>query len=1405
MSATPGRSQQSGIPGPIKPTGIPTPGRSRASSTVLQQNAAADVEYMSRAFAEAIKANDPAQHRQSLSSVASLSPQSASFSQSGSRSAAGRPSSVLSASSSLTGNTHPRSKTPVQFQSRPSSRISEGRKTMNTTKGFEIGDNVRIESLGFEGSLRYLGSIEGKQGTWAGVQLSGGFSGKEKCGVFVSVTKLSAPTVGPGAAVRPPSVASSSAGGITPAPSGRLTPSTFSSITGPRASLSSSSLSNGRTTPSTDGRITPSFSSSQVTPGHTPAARVRRPLTKSTSTKVEVPVPIEKFTAGSRASKYINMTAKQLSSRDGTAGSPSRRHFEMESPTRSLSSPSYGTRSTASPTRAIGSPFATPKPGLNGRIGVSNMPTPSKIRSSGSLGTPRARIPSSVAMPPPPSPMTSLSVTDHSAGGIDALGLDADSNSPKPSSIRPNSAASIPSPLAENHVLLEQLHSRINTLEIDNERLRALQFSLDTNAGRDDRSNLEDARTMIASLEASLSESMSEKAAQNALINALEADKRQLDARLECQNRSKELDLATLQSQLDTERATMDELRSSLSEYERLMQQKESVINTKEQDIASLQSRLAAVTTELQTEKLELGAQIDELRTAGQETIALYEERLSAADGHRYDLEQRISLLETGLQDTQKAASPPPSSAGTSAAEIDNETLREQITHLQRKVATLEDTIEDAQAAAEKEEFLMRDRMKRLKEKEDAMRKELNEGRKEAEQILKSEVKAKNRIEEIEEALRESTVALENARAEVETLRSELANLDGLVANNSGGDLFSRVAEVIQRAAMDKAHHVQEIAQLEDSIDKYRHRERSGGESSDEMTELQQVNLSVRVISSDQALCASLCHKKLRETINDQETRLTALSQSLDDTSRELEALRKKHNRDVTINNGLQEALRPVPLSPSSKNDAFAAKEEITGLKHIVQELQKENVAALQRIKLLESENQLLTSETDQLRQEVQILEENLDKSLDQDDIAVKGINEDSPRNLREQKGRLEIEQEQLRKRLVEVEMKSTRTIHDLNKEISELEALVESKVESWRSYYEGFGEDELEQEVERLREKLARQEKKMSKGSVGVAKEGEVVCEICERPGHDIFGCDVLNKGGAVKMDKKEPFCEDCDSSFILSNMSYASVAAANAPQLEQQPQPDPVLLNTTPPSAPTIAQIDETANRINLVSPEQSVPTSLSLNGRDNDDDSDDDDDSNSKKKIVNRHLQEIKAEGFYLWQITKQHLFQPGVAGGLIGLGGSCVSYPVNAVLTVIVPVNLGLLIGVGHAFYTQPSLRRDRGAVSSTFAAALALLSVEGYAAERYRKTPRGQAEEKRAREEGTLVYKHIREHLVRPGVLGGIIGLSVLGAVGYLSYAHWERPTWDRRVVSAVSVGLLTLWGAEACIVEKYKK
>lgn len=41
-----------------------------------------------------------------------------------------------------------------------------------------------------------------------------------------------------------------------------------------------------------------------------------------------------------------------------------------------------------------------------------------------------------------------------------------------------------------------------------------------------------------------------------------------------------------------------------------------------------------------------------------------------------------------------------------------------------------------------------------------------------------------------------------------------------------------------------------------------------------------------------------------------------------------------------------------------------------------------------------------------------------------------------------------------------------------------------------------------------------------------------------------------------------------------------------------------------------------------------------------------------------------------------------------------------------------------------------------------------------------------------------------------------VNAGILGTLGYFAYLHWDAPRWDRRTVSAISVGLLALWTGE---------
>ncbi|KAG8683897.1 hypothetical protein FRC08_014012, partial [Ceratobasidium sp. 394] len=379
---TPARNgpRVSGIPTPGARSGIPTPGRPRSSTgsnTMGAPRLGTDLDAMSKALQDAIRANNPARH-----SGESLPPPFSSTGVSGRRSVAGvaRPTSVASTSSGMgsrvpSDQQHrvpPRSKTPVSatstssrtaftprasLASRPDSRASNiGRSLSRAGQEFEVGDAVRIESLGMEGTLQFMGEIEGKSGIWAGVELAPMFAGRgkndgsvngihyftcaPKCGVFTLPNKLSAPTIGRNPA-RPASV----------------------------NSTASSYTYGGRTTPSVSGRITPSHAPAPH-PTAAPHARKKGPFDAP-------PNPESRITAGSRASKYIGMTANELGARNGT-GSPS---------------------TNSSPVRSASTPQGTPK-------APRAFPTP-RTRQSMGVPTPKASARPLTNMPPPPLPMGS--------------------------------------------------------------------------------------------------------------------------------------------------------------------------------------------------------------------------------------------------------------------------------------------------------------------------------------------------------------------------------------------------------------------------------------------------------------------------------------------------------------------------------------------------------------------------------------------------------------------------------------------------------------------------------------------------------------------------------------------------------------------------------------------------------------------------------------------------------------------------------------------------------------------------------------------------------------------------------------------------------------------------------------
>ncbi|KAH0827787.1 hypothetical protein J3R83DRAFT_3405 [Lanmaoa asiatica] len=1109
MSATPGKLRTSGIPTPGKSSsGIPTPGRFRSASNVNIHPVLDTDDYASRAFVEAIKANDPAHHRASIThnpSSSSSSPKS-SFSalHSGRRSVTGRLSSVTSAPPS-------RAKTPT---ARPPSRQSDAfsRSVSRAGRTFEVGDNVRIESLGYEGTLRYVGEIDGKPGLWAGVELGGGFTGKGKnngsvngkryfacppdCGVFVAAAKLSPPTVGPNG--RPPSVASSRGDRVTPSLSGRVTPSAPFSIGAGRVTPTSY----GRVTPH-DRRTNPLGMSGRITPGMTPAARKHKPVAGLGKSQSQVLPALEtQITSGSRASKYIGLTAKQLNSRSG----PPQTEYFLKGP----SSPSRTSLNADSGARSSDSPFTTPKAGALKPLNSLNGSLMHGPKSRASLNTPRPRVPSAVAMPPPASPARSTSF-----GSTYSLNDDPTQDDRVQGS-RPSSSLDLAASGLALQDKINRLMGNSTVSEPSDGRLVSspsqIQSTADTDAIKTYESTISALNTRIETLQ-------QESSSLQGIVSSLRSDLQQLQALKKDRDSAlatiaeSEKEMRVMERKLSEKDFKMESLERSnaqtAAELERAKSENEARLNdvqakfdanealAKNAEISLLEARLEKVSTELDVERKELGSQIDELRQAGQETIALYEERLSAADLRRYEMEDKIIALEDQVRKAATPLSPGlAAQRAASAIEIDNETLREQVQHLQRKISMMEDTLEDARAAAEREETAVRERIKRFKEKEESMRNELTEGRNAVEQVAKAEALAKSRIEEVEEALRESTLALENARAEIEILRTDAATAD-----MGADDVSLKVAEVSRQASIERARLVDDIRDLKDELE------------------------LLRSASLPDAKTSNTEDTHWRSMLEHEQAEVQSLRMALDDRSAELDCLRKKLNREMPMNGLLEHSKSP------SKHES----EEIKGLKHIVQELQKETLTITQRNKLLESESRLL-------RQELKILEDNAEQDLLKQEADIDAGDHSSALSL-DLQTKYEGELEQLRKRLADAEMKTARVTHDVS-------VLLPSSRSDLRK-------DELEQEVERLQEKLSRS-KKSSKNGMEPADLGqrrassastvmssdddlrsasrEDVCEICERPGHDIFTCDLLKEDAPASLARiklgsnLELYCVDCE-----------------------------------------------------------------------------------------------------------------------------------------------------------------------------------------------------------------------------------------------------------------------------------
>ncbi|KZT62068.1 hypothetical protein CALCODRAFT_505884 [Calocera cornea HHB12733] len=986
--------------------------------------------------------------------------------------------SIRTLPSAYPSHRRPESRQSIGSVGRSSSRLGQLPERSGSRQGktFEVGDRVRLESKGWEGTLRYLGEVHFRDGLWAGVELLPGFSGKGKndgsvegkryfhcrpnMGVFISADKLSTPAP---TYARPPSSASVSSRG------GRATPL--------------------REPPTPDLETPSAFRS-----------------------RVQAQAAASRVSAGSRASKFLGMTAQQLREA-GFSDSSKQPETILESPVRSPNRPT-----TATPKSSGRQSFGLPTPNANrGRLSLGGVTPKAKPRTA-DLAVPMS----------PPLTLPALSAASTSANtslqeeeittpeerhmlesGTRAFQdrvaklMSEDLSSARGPSLStpPASAASFldESPLALRSS--QRLAERIEMLEQENRRLKAeaARSSAPSPSKAASQSLISDLQQKLAVSEEDLSQ----------LRDKLQELEKSLQEQMSLRESEKEQAadvLSAADERVDEAEKKAAELIGEVDTLKKRLSELEKDRDEKVDHVQELERRIQLLVQQATEERDDLLQQVEELRTAGQETIAFYEEHKAAHEADRYDLEQQIQALEEQLRNLPDGGIAPTAVAqqAETATQIDNEALREQVAHYQSRISKLEDQLEDVQADRLKQEDAYRARIQKAKDQESNARKELENARQEMDGLKKVEEATRNRIEELEIALRESDEALENARAEIEGLRADVSDR-------------TELRESADQMTKTSAQQSEELSQLKQQLDHIQH-------------------------AKDDALAQ--CETLKREA----ETAALAIAE----LRARKEAMEKERSADDNVSLGppLDERRRESYGSDTSKSRRSTVdpekelRDQIKGLKHMIQELQKENAALASQKKVLEAENKSLSSEMDDLKDEIKTLEEAVERTILQEEQALaqesgsSGAPADTSASDLRAKHAAELRQ--LNDKLKEKES----TIRNLNKEMADYESLIESKIYEEDDYTRKI--TNLESQVKQLKDKLSRTSSHSSRSgdsshstrSSAPSIAEEATCDLCGGRGHDFTSCPQLNGGMNPKSSvnnsttpRTELFCDDCET----------------------------------------------------------------------------------------------------------------------------------------------------------------------------------------------------------------------------------------------------------------------------------
>jgi len=372
----------------------------------------------------------------------------------------------------------------------------------------------------------------------------------------------------------------------------------------------------------------PSVASSQNGPSAsgrgTPASAVRSPPLERSVSSAEAAAHAEsRISVGSKASKLMNITAKQLSNRDlASTAAPA------ESPRRSLGQPYSTPTSTPKASRLPGGLPTRPRPSL------PLTPTPKAPRTSldsnRNNDMPPPPVPLNRAMLPPPSPARSVrsvsALSDASRGVAEDVGdvLFGRRNSQDIPSLMEAMSPASPAPRARD-IELEELRLKVLNLESQNKDLREslLVVKVDDNSETVEKleRELDNLSKKLPELEDKLrgnERTLSERQTKVDSLDRAVADSQEETKRAKAEGESRVKDV---QAKLDESEALVTSLKKVIDDKSEAADENNAQLQAKNAEIEVLQGKSARLSADLESERKELTSQVDDLRQAGQVRI----------------------------------------------------------------------------------------------------------------------------------------------------------------------------------------------------------------------------------------------------------------------------------------------------------------------------------------------------------------------------------------------------------------------------------------------------------------------------------------------------------------------------------------------------------------------------------------------------------------------------------------------------------------------------------------------------------------------------------------------------------------------------------------------------------------